>query len=126
MLRGKPAPTPIEPGYKPKNVWNTTPVDKLRYQKLVEKLIYLSQTRPDIRYATSIISQFMHKPTNEHFKASMRILRYLKNTPTQGLHFRKIQDRRVKLYIKADWTSSKTYMRSTTGYCTYVWGNIVT
>jgi len=38
-------------------------VDKERYQRLVGRLIYLSRTRPDIAFAVSVVSQFMHDPT---------------------------------------------------------------
>lgn len=37
-------------------------VDKGRYQRLVGRLIYLSHTRPDIAYAVSIVSRYMHDP----------------------------------------------------------------
>ncbi|RDY13106.1 putative mitochondrial protein, partial [Mucuna pruriens] len=37
-------------------------IEKSQYQRLVRKLIYLSHTRPDIAYAVSVISQFIHDP----------------------------------------------------------------
>ncbi|CAL9012439.1 unnamed protein product [Prunus brigantina] len=58
-----------------------------RYQRLVGKLIYLSHTRPAIAYAVSVVSQFMHSPSEDHMGAVMRILRYLKVTPGKGLMF---------------------------------------
>ncbi|CAL9023566.1 unnamed protein product [Prunus brigantina] len=58
-----------------------------RYQRLVGKLIYLSYTRPDIAYAVSVVSQFMHSPSEDHMGVVMRILRYLKVTPGKGLMF---------------------------------------
>lgn len=45
------------------------PVDKERY-RLVRKLIYLSHTQPDIAYAVSIVSQFMHNPRIPHLEAN--------------------------------------------------------
>ena len=35
-------------------------IDKEAYQKLVERLIYLCHTRPDISYAVSVVSRYMH------------------------------------------------------------------
>jgi hypothetical protein len=47
----------------------------------VGKLIYLSHTRPDIAYVVSLVSQFMHYPSEYHMSAVIRILRYLKSSP---------------------------------------------
>ncbi|GKA15181.1 ribonuclease H-like domain-containing protein [Tanacetum coccineum] len=52
--------------------------DFTNYQKLVGKLIYLTNTKPSISYAVHCLSQHMHSPLQSHFKASLRLLRYLK------------------------------------------------
>lgn len=52
--------------------------DKRANQQLVGKLIYVTITRPDISYAMSLVSQFMHAPRTEHLSAVHRILKYLK------------------------------------------------
>ena len=52
--------------------------DKGRYQRLVGRLIYLSHIRPDIAFAVSMTSQFMHSPGPIHFEAVYKICRYLK------------------------------------------------
>jgi hypothetical protein len=57
------------------------PANKERYQRLVGKLIYLSHTRPDIAYAISVVSQFMHRLSEDHMDVVTRILRYLKSSP---------------------------------------------
>ena len=102
------------------------PTDKERYQRLVGKLIYLSHTRPDIAYAVSVVSQFMHSPSEDHMGAVMRILRYLKVTPGKGLMFCKYGHTDVEGYTDADWAGSVTDRRSTSGYFTFVGGNLVT
>lgn len=55
----------------------------------------------------------------------MRMLRYLKNAPGRGLYFRKTEDRGLNIFTDADWGSSVD-MRSTTGYGTFLWRNLVT
>jgi hypothetical protein len=92
----------------------------------VGKLIYLSHTRPDIAYAVSVVSQFMHNPRQPHMDAVERILRYLKSSPGKGLLFSKHGHLGVDGYTDADWAGSANDRRSTSGYFTYVGGNLVT
>jgi Reverse transcriptase (RNA-dependent DNA polymerase) len=87
LLDCKPVDTPVVQNQKLRTDPNQTPTDRERYQKLVGKLIYLSHTRPNIAYAVSVVSQFMHSPSEEHIKAVMRILKYLKSVPGRGLMF---------------------------------------
>jgi hypothetical protein len=68
----------------------------------------------------------MHSPFEEHLEAVYRILTYLKVNPGKGLFFKKTSERNVSIFIDADWAGSVTDRRLTSGYCTYVWGNLMT
>ena len=59
------------------------------YRQVIGSLQYLAFTRPDIAYSVNKLSQFMHKPTDEHWKAAKRILRYLAGTPSHGIYISK-------------------------------------
>ncbi|KAA0040102.1 hypothetical protein E6C27_scaffold366G00770 [Cucumis melo var. makuwa] len=100
-------------------------IDKEKYQCLVGKLIYLSHTRLDISYAMSAVSQFMQAPSEENMEAINRILRYLKTTPSKGLMFRKTDMRAIEAYPDSDWVESVIDRKSTSSYCTFVWGNLI-
>ena len=65
----KPASTLIDPNLRLGEAEKNATVDKEMYQRLVGRLIYLSHTRPDISYAVSVISQFMHSPKEAHLQA---------------------------------------------------------
>ena len=67
----------------------------------------------------------MNNPTEEHMIAVNRILRYLKMTPGKGLFFKKIAKKDIELFSDVDQAGSLTDRRSTSGYCTFVWGNLV-
>ncbi|KAE8661188.1 hypothetical protein F3Y22_tig00116937pilonHSYRG00044 [Hibiscus syriacus] len=47
-------------------------------------------------------------------------------TPGKGLHFKKDVNRSIEVYIDADWAGVVNDRRSTSRYCSYVWGNLVT
>ena len=53
---------PIEQNHRIRNDEESPKVEKTQYQRLVGKLTYLSHTRPNIAYAVSVVSQFMHDP----------------------------------------------------------------
>ncbi|XP_031280213.1 uncharacterized protein LOC116138659 [Pistacia vera] len=126
MFGCKPADTPMYYTIKVGVAEGSAPVDKGRYQRLIGKLIYLSHTRSDISFSVSMVSQFMNNPTEEHMEAVYRILRYLKMTLGRGLYFKKTQKKDVEIFTHANWASSITDRRSTSGYYTFVWGNLVT
>ncbi|XP_024172217.1 uncharacterized mitochondrial protein AtMg00810-like [Rosa chinensis] len=102
------------------------PTNKERYQKLVGKLIYLSHTRPDIAYAVGIVSQFMHASSEDRMDAVHRILRYLNTNLGKRNMFSKNNHIEIAGYTDADWACSITDRRSTSGYFTFVGGNLVT
>ncbi|GKD63254.1 ribonuclease H-like domain-containing protein [Tanacetum coccineum] len=56
-------------------------VNVVNYQRLVGKLIYLTNTRHDISYVVHCLSQFIHSPLNSHLDDALRVLRYLKGSP---------------------------------------------
>ncbi|RVW46804.1 Retrovirus-related Pol polyprotein from transposon RE2 [Vitis vinifera] len=79
MLGCKPSDIPIKARKRTKS--DGIPVDREKYQRLVDRLIYLSHTRPDIAFAVSVVSQYMHSPKESHLEAVYEILRYLKGSP---------------------------------------------
>jgi len=88
--------------------------------------MYLAHTRPDLAYALSVISQFMHSPSEEHMKVVTRILRYLKSSLGKGILFKKGDNLKIDGYTDADWAGSIQDRRSTSGYFTFVGGNLIT
>jgi len=91
-------------------------VDAGTYRSLIGSLLYLAHSRPDISYATSILSRFMQNPSKTHFGAARRILRYLKGTSSYGIFYAKIDNFNLMGYSDSDWAGSIDDRRSTTGY----------
>jgi len=87
QLASKPVSTPSEPACKLHQDTSAPYTDVASYKRLVVRFIYLTNTRPDITFATQQLSQFLSSPTEKHFNAATKILRYLKKCPGQGLFF---------------------------------------
>ena len=99
--------------------------DPSQYRRLVGKLNYLTLTRPDISYAMSVVSQFLESPRTQHWTIVLRILRYLKGSPGQGLLYQNHGHMKIQGYTDADWAGSAYDRRSTIGYCIFVGGNLI-
>ena len=68
----------------------TSGEQKPPYRELIGCLLWISMgTRPDVSYAVSQCAKFSADPKPEHWKACLRILRYLKGTADYGLHYNK-------------------------------------
>ena len=73
--------------------------DATLYKQLVGSLIYLTVTRPDISYAIHAVSQFMVAPRFPHYVVVLRILRYLKDTIFDSLHFSSHSSLTLQTYL---------------------------
>ncbi|KAL6311733.1 hypothetical protein AAG906_020728 [Vitis piasezkii] len=69
-----------------------------QFRSLIGGLQYLQLTRLDIAFAVNKLAQFMHAPTQTHWTAAKRLLRYLKHTIHLGLTFRRQQPLHLQAY----------------------------
>ncbi|GKC08921.1 retrovirus-related pol polyprotein from transposon RE1 [Tanacetum coccineum] len=87
VLDLKPSHIPIDPNIKINDTDGYPLPDASLYKTLVGKLLYLTITRHDLSYAAHCLSQFSRSPRTPHFDALIKVLRYIKLCPGQGLHF---------------------------------------
>ncbi|RVW61826.1 Retrovirus-related Pol polyprotein from transposon RE2 [Vitis vinifera] len=125
MLDCKPIDTPMDPNVKLIPGQGEPLGDPRRYRRLVGKLNYLTITRPDISFPVSVVSQFLQSPCDSHWDVVIHILRFIKNTPGQGVLYENRSHTQVVGYTDADWVGSPTDRRSTSGYCVFIRGNLI-
>ena len=94
-------------------------------RRLVGKLNYLTITRPDISFPVSVVSPFLQSPCDSHWDVVIRILRYIKSTPRQGVLYENRDHTQVVGYTDADWSGSPTNRRSTSEYYVFIGGNLI-
>lgn len=75
----------------------------------------MSCTRPDIAYAVRKLSRFTSNQGAEHWKAIVRLLRYLRHTRDHGLHYTRYPAV-VEGYSDANWISDMKDSKSTSGF----------
>ncbi|RVW21347.1 Retrovirus-related Pol polyprotein from transposon TNT 1-94 [Vitis vinifera] len=97
--------TPMDTTVKLEESDGSAPVDKGRYQCLVgNSSIFLIQGQT----------------------SASPLVWYLKMTPGKGLFFQRTTKKEIEIFSDADWAGSVTDRRSTSGYCSFLWGNLVT
>ncbi|CAH9089795.1 unnamed protein product [Cuscuta europaea] len=116
LLGAKPASIPMEENHSLALASDSPLDDPLKSRRLVGRLIYLTITRPELCYSVHILSQFMQNPTNSQWDAALRIVRYLKSSPGQGILLRAVSDLSLTAYCDADWASYPLSRRSLISY----------
>ncbi|GJV08421.1 ribonuclease H-like domain-containing protein [Tanacetum coccineum] len=105
MLACKPAKTPLMSKLSISNEAfdNDPTLDNITdYQKLMGKLIYLTNTRLYLSYDVHCLSQNIYSPFKSHLKIAFKILRYLKSCLGLGIHIIKNTGMNLKASFDAD------------------------
>ena len=87
MENCKPVSTPMVLGQKLAKDDGAPKVDGMTYRSLIGSLMYLMATCLDIVFVVNYLSRFIQDPSQVHYVASKRVLRYLKGTLSFGMHF---------------------------------------
>ncbi|GJT25797.1 retrovirus-related pol polyprotein from transposon TNT 1-94 [Tanacetum coccineum] len=95
---------------------SSSKVDATLYQSLVGKLLYLTATRPDIMFAASLLSRFMHNPSQIHMGVGKRILRYFQGIKDLESSLKKNENINLPGFYDSDWGGCTDDMKSTSGY----------
>nr|GEX45368.1 uncharacterized mitochondrial protein AtMg00810-like [Tanacetum cinerariifolium] len=99
-----------------------TPVDQTKYQSMVEALMYLIASRPDIVHAKCYCTRYQAKPTEKHFTAVKRIFRYLKDTINMGLWYLKDTGFELTAFSYLDHAGYLDSRKSTSGGIQFLGG----
>jgi hypothetical protein len=127
MENCKPVQTPLCVSEKLSS-FSGTPLgnqDTFLYRSTVGALQYLTLTRPDFSFAVNKACQFLSKPTDVHWEAVKRILRFVKGTAHTGLQIRKSPSTLLSIFTDADWAGCVDDRRSTGGFAVYFGPNLI-
>ncbi|KAL1204160.1 Retrovirus-related Pol polyprotein from transposon RE2 [Cardamine amara subsp. amara] len=116
LLESKPVNFPLEQNHKLAVSKSHLLADPAPYRCLLGRLIYLGVTRPDLAFSVHVLAQFMQKPRLDHWFAALRVVRYLKTDPGQGILLRSDKNFQLTGWCDSDWGSCPLTRRSVTGY----------
>ncbi|KAJ0392180.1 hypothetical protein P43SY_011887 [Pythium insidiosum] len=80
-------------------------------------LYVANATRPDISMAVSALSRYLEEPRELHWRAAVRVIRYLKGTASMGIKYKQSKSGGINMvtYCDANWGGDKETHRSTSG-----------
>jgi hypothetical protein len=107
---------PIVPGTKLCNDHGGSKINNTIYKQIVESLMYLTTTRPDMMFVVSLLSRYMECPTELHLQAAKRVFKYLKGTVSFGVFYKKGGFEGLNVYSDSDYAGDVEDRKSTSGY----------
>lgn len=97
-----------------------------QYEQSVGLLIYaITETRFDIAFAISTVSQFVNNPCLKHVSNIKRIFQYLRKYPKLEIIHTKSKAFTLHGYVDFDWAINPITQRSTTGFHFTLAGDII-
>lgn len=119
LLGAKPSPVPVELNHQLARAEGPL-ANAQQYRRLVGGLIYLTNTRPELGYIVHILSQFMQMTLLPHWEAALRVVRYLKGCPRQGIFLKSKPDLQISAYCDSDWSGCPLSRRSLSAYIIFL------
>ena len=86
---------------------------------MIGSLFYLIASRPDVMFCVCLCARFQACPKESHLITFKRIFRYLFGTQNLGLWYPKKSSLELIGFSDADYASSKTDRKSTSGTCQF-------
>ncbi|GJY37065.1 hypothetical protein Tco_0422443 [Tanacetum coccineum] len=90
-------------------------VDPTHYRTMVDTLMYLTSSRPDLVYAVCMCARYQARPTENHVHVVKRIFRYLRGIVNRGLCYLKDSAIALTAFADADHAGCQDTRRSTSG-----------
>ena len=118
MLDYAPVPTPMIHSSRLKSSEGTllSEKDSSTYRRLIGKLIYITNTRPDITFSVNNLSHILSSPTKAHQQAIFRVLLYLKGNSGSGIFLHRNSPIHLRAYSDSDWATCPDTRKSVTGH----------
>nr|GEU74251.1 hypothetical protein [Tanacetum cinerariifolium] len=109
----KTSSTPIETNKALLKDEEAEDVDFYLYRSMIELLMYLTASRPDIIFDVYVCARFQVTPKFLHLHAVKRIFRYLKGHPKLGLWYPRDSPFDLEAFSDSDYAGASLDMKST-------------
>nr|GEV41060.1 hypothetical protein [Tanacetum cinerariifolium] len=110
-----PVDTPIVEKYKLDEDKEGKAVDPSHYHGMIDTLLYLTASRPDLQFAICMCARYQARLTEKHVHVVKRIFRYLRGTVHRGLWYPKDSSVALTAFADVDHAGCQDTRRSTSG-----------
>ncbi|GJU57242.1 retrovirus-related pol polyprotein from transposon TNT 1-94 [Tanacetum coccineum] len=90
-------------------------VNPTHYRGMVDTLMYLTASRPDLTFYVCMCARYQEKPTKNHLHAVKRIFKYIRVTINRGLWYPKDSSIVLTAYADVDHAGCQDTRQSTSG-----------
>jgi hypothetical protein len=101
------------------------PVDQKEYRSMIDSLLYLTATRPDIQFSVCLCAHSQVSPRTSHRQAIKRIFRYLRYTPELGLWYSASSSLSLLGFSNVDFEGCQVNRKSISGTCQFLGSSLV-
>nr|GEW47728.1 integrase, catalytic region, zinc finger, CCHC-type, peptidase aspartic, catalytic [Tanacetum cinerariifolium] len=90
-------------------------VDPSHYRGIISTLLYLTASRPVLKFAICVCARYQAQPNEKHLHAVKRIFRYLRGTVNRGLWYPKDSSIALTAFADTDHAGCQDTRHSTSG-----------
>ncbi|GJS48969.1 retrovirus-related pol polyprotein from transposon TNT 1-94 [Tanacetum coccineum] len=101
------------------------PINETLYRGMIGYLMYLTATRPDIKFSTCLCATYQSSPKELYLTIVKKIFRYLKGTPSLGLWYPMCLGFNLKGYSDSDYAGCNMDKKRTSCACQILGGKLV-
>ncbi|GKD44837.1 putative ribonuclease H-like domain-containing protein [Tanacetum coccineum] len=101
-------------------------VDPSYYRGMIDTLLYLTASRPDLQFVICMCARYQARPTEKHLHAVKRIFRYLKETVNRRLWYPKDSSIALTAFADANHAGCQDTRRSTSGSMLFLGDRLLT
>ena len=92
---------------------------------MVDSLLYLTASRPNIIYSVFLCARFQSYPKESHLRVIKRILKYLKGTMNIGLWYPKSDNFELIGFSDVNFAGCKVERKNTSGTCYFLGHSLI-
>ena len=100
-------------------------IDSSLYRSMIDNLLYLTTSRPDIKYSVGVCARYQVNPKESHMITLKIIIKYVKTTADFSVWYNKDTNDVLTGCSNANWAGNANNRKSTSGGCFYVGNNLV-